>query len=78
MDSRVERGKVNVEIDGVPLSLGYEISNFREHEFDLVVWYRGAALKDRVRWEILDPHEQIEVFAQMLVEQHLKANASSS
>ena len=78
MTSRIERGNVDIEMDGVPLSVGYEISNFREHEFDLVVWYRGAALKDRVRWEMLDPHDQIDVFAHMLVEQHLKANASSS
>jgi hypothetical protein len=76
MTSHIEHGKVKIEIDGIPLSVGYEMSNFREHEFDLVVWYCGIAIKDRVRWETFDPHDQIDVFARMLVERHLSTDAS--
>jgi hypothetical protein len=78
MDTQLERGKVDIEVNGEPVSVGYEISNFREHEFDLVVWYRGIPLRDRVRWELLDPHAQIHVFASMLVEQHLKRQGSQA
>ena len=78
MHTRLERGKVDIEVDGEALSVGYEISNFREYEFDLVVWYRGVPLRERVRWVLFDPHEQVQVYALMLVEQHLKREGSQS
>lgn len=55
-----DKGKIDLDFDGQLYSIQYEVFNFVDGWFDLIIWYKGKSISERVPAYTVEPFNDIE------------------